>query len=80
MDQDTSWYGHCFRWEPSSPPLKGHSLQFSVSVRCRQTAGWIKITLGMGASQATFCSIGTQIPQKKGHTHPTQFLAHVYCG
>ena len=21
-----------------------------------------------------------QLPQEKGHTHPTQFLAHVYCG
>jgi len=21
----------------------------------------------------------TQLPQKKGHTHPTQFLVHVYC-
>ena len=23
---------------------------------------------------------GPSYPQKKGHTHPTQFLAHVYCG
>ena len=23
---------------------------------------------------------GPSFPQKKGHTHPTQFLAHVYCG
>jgi len=22
----------------------------------------------------------TQLSQKKGHTHPTEFLAHVYCG
>ena len=22
----------------------------------------------------------TQLPPGKGHTHPTQFLAHVYCG
>ena len=22
----------------------------------------------------------TQLPPEKGHTHPTQFLAHVYCG
>jgi len=21
-----------------------------------------------------------QLPPEKGHTHPTQFLAHVYCG
>jgi len=24
--------------------------------------------------------MGTQLPSEKGHTHPTQFLAHVYCG
>ena len=24
--------------------------------------------------------MGTQLPQKKGQTHPTQLLAHVYCG
>jgi len=23
---------------------------------------------------------GPSYPQKKGHTHPTQFFAHVYCG
>ena len=26
------------------------------------------------------CSIGTQLPQKKGTPTPTTFLAHVYCG
>ena len=26
------------------------------------------------------CSMLTQLPPEKGHTHPTQFLAHVYCG
>jgi len=24
--------------------------------------------------------MGTQLPPEKKHTHPTQFLAHVYCG
>jgi len=24
--------------------------------------------------------MGTQLPPEKGHTHPTKFLAHVYCG
>jgi len=24
--------------------------------------------------------MGTQLPPEKRHTHPTQFLAHVYCG
>ena len=36
-------------WEPSSPPVKkGHSSPpFSAYVFCGQTAGWIKIPLGM---------------------------------
>jgi len=34
--------------DPDAPPLKGHSLpQFSANVRCGQTAGWIKMSLGM---------------------------------
>jgi len=32
------------------------------------------------SAQATLCSMRTQLPQEKGHTHPTQFLAHVCCG
>jgi len=54
MYQDITWYGnrpqprrHCVRWGPSSPPLKGHSPQFSANVLCGQTAGWIKMPLGM---------------------------------
>ena len=38
---------HCVRRGPSSPPLNGHNLQFSAHVYCGQTAGWIKMTLGM---------------------------------
>jgi len=39
VDQDATWYGgrprptrtrHCVRWGPSSPPLQGHSPQFSA--------------------------------------------------
>ena len=32
------------------------------------------------SAYATSCSILRQLPPEKGHTHPTQFLAHVYCG
>jgi len=28
---------HCVRWGPSSPPLKGHSLQVSTNICCGQT-------------------------------------------
>jgi len=24
--------------------------------------------------------MGTQLPPEKGHNHPTEFLAHIYCG
>jgi len=54
MDQDATWQRgrprprqHCVRWRPSSPSLKGHSPQFLAHVCCGQTAGWIKIPLGM---------------------------------
>jgi len=55
MHQDTPWYGvrpeprrHCVRWGSGSPSLKGHSPpQFFAHVRCRQTAGWTKMPLGM---------------------------------
>ena len=33
--------------DPAPPSLKGHSPQFSVYVRCGQTAGWTKMPLGM---------------------------------
>jgi len=34
---------------------------------------------GDPSAYATLCSMWTQLPEK-GHTHPTQFMAHVYCG
>jgi len=66
-DQDGTWYGgrpwprrHCVRWGPSSPsPKKGAEPppQFSAHVYCGQTAGWIKMALGMewASVQATLC-------------------------
>jgi len=47
---DTTWYGCrpqrrrqlCYMGH-SSPPLKGHSPQFSAHVYCGQRAGWTKI-------------------------------------
>ena len=40
-----------------APPRKGAQSQFSVHVCCGQTAGWIKMALGMevGLGQATLC-------------------------
>ena len=72
---------HCARWGPISPPRKkmGTSPQFLAHVCCGQTAGWIKIPLGMkvGISQATLCYMGIQLPQMG---HSPQFSAHVYGG
>jgi len=54
--KDATWYGdkprprpHCARWGPSSHPRKGHSPQYSAHVDCSQTAGCIRIALGMEA-------------------------------
>jgi len=55
MDQDETWHGvrlhhrrHCVRWGPLPPPKKRHSIpQFSAHVCCGQTAGWIRMPLGV---------------------------------
>ena len=40
--------GHNVLYENPAPPSPtGHSLQFSAYVCCGQTAGWIKVPLGM---------------------------------
>jgi len=83
MDQDGTWHGceprsrsHCARWRPSSTPLKGHSPQFSVNVRCGQTPGWTKMPLGMevGLSPGDFVFDGHPAPPKeKGTVPPPNF-------
>ena len=70
-------------------PQKGRSpTQFSAQIYCGQTAAWIKIPLGtavcLGLCEGLgLCDIVFDVyaatPEKR-HTHPTQFLAHVYCG
>jgi len=55
MNKDGTWYGggpwsnpHCAIWVPSSPPQKGDTArQFSAHFYCRQTAGCIKMPLGV---------------------------------
>ena len=89
MDQDGTWHGGrprprplCARWRPSSTP-KGHSPQFPAHVCCGQTAGWIKMPLGMevglGLRDIVF-DVDPATFRKKGTPTPTEFLAHVYCG
>jgi len=57
----------CVRRRPSYPQ-KGHSSpHFSAHILCRQTAGWIKISLGMevGLSPGNFVLDGYSAPKKK---------------
>jgi len=81
MDQDGTWHGggpwsrpHCARWGTSSPPPKrGHSPQFSAHFYCHQTAGWIKMTLGMevGLSLGDFVLDGDPAsPPQRGTVPP----------
>jgi len=51
-------------------------------VYCGKTVGWIKMPLGteVGLVPGHIVLDGTQLPHKKGHSSPRQFLAHVYCG
>jgi len=72
-DQDAIWYGDrhrrrqdCVRWGPSSPPQKGaEPPPIFGPFYCGQTAGCIKMPLGMevGLGQATL--MGTQLPPEK---------------
>ena len=55
MDQDVTWYGARHRprrlvldGDPAPPPQKGgRAPNFSTHVYCSQTAGWMKLVLGM---------------------------------
>jgi len=66
--------GLCVRWRPSSPPLKGHSPQFSANVRCGQMAGWTKMPLGMevGLGSGDFVFGGDPATPEKS-AHPPNF-------
>ena len=47
MYQDATWYGHIVLGGDPAPQKGGHSPQFSAHDYCGQTAGWIKMPLGM---------------------------------
>jgi len=60
--------------DPAPPPLKGIP-QFSVNVRCGQTAGWTKMPIGVEGDlgPGDFVFDGDPATPEKGHTHSTQF-------
>jgi len=65
------------------PSLKGaEPRKFSAHVYCGQTAGWIKMALGMevGLSPGDFVLDGDPASSSKRRRSPYQFLAHFYCG
>ena len=65
------------------PPLNGKAPQFLANVRCGQTVGWTKMSIGtevgLGPGDLVFEGYPAR-PRQKGHTHPTQFFGYVYCG
>ena len=80
MNQDGTWHGggpwskpHRARWGSSSPPPKGGQglPQFSAHFYCRQTAGCIKVPLGMevGLGPGDCVRWGPSYPRNRGHTH-----------
>ena len=58
-----------------SPPIFG-TCPLWPNAWMNQDATWY----GGRPRPRRLCSIGTQLPPEKRHTHPAQFLAHVYCG
>jgi len=83
MDQHGTWHGggpwsrpHCVRWGPSSPPQKGdRAPQFLAHFYCGQTAGWIKMPLGMevGLGPGDFVLDGDPAPLPKKGAEPPNF-------
>jgi len=80
-DRDGTWHGarpwsspHCAGWGHSSPPQKGgRASQFSAHLYCGQTAGCIKMPLGMEVDlcPGDFVLDGDQAPYPKGaEPHP----------
>jgi len=54
------------------PLQKGHSPQFSAHVYCGETAGWIKMPLGIEVGLGPGRSVsGDPAPQRKGHQRPS---------
>ena len=91
MDEAGTWQGGrprpkrlCVRWGPRSIlPQKGAKPrpQFSAHVYCGQTAGWIKMALGMevGFGPGHIVLDGEPAPLPPKGTAPAQFSAHFYC-
>jgi len=63
---------------PSTKRGQSPPSQFAAHFQCGQTAGCIKIPLGMEVGLIMLDGDLAPPPRKKGHS--PQFSAHVYCG
>jgi len=93
MDQDSTWHGrrpwssaHCVLDGDIAPlPKKGaEPPDFLARLYCGQTAGCIKMSLGvevlgLGLRDIVF-DVDPATLREKGTPALIQFLAHVYCG
>jgi len=81
-DQDETWHAgrprswpYYVRWEPSTLPRKGTEPppQFSAHFYCGQTAGWIKMPLGMkvGLSPGDSVLDGDPVPSPQSGWSPS---------
>jgi len=66
--------GHIVLHGDPAPPM-GTVPQFSVHVRCGETAGWIKMPLGtkVGLGPGDFVLDGDAVPPKGGRGQPPNF-------
>ena len=87
IDQDETWHidrprprSHCIRWGHSASTKRGHSPLISAHVRCGQTAGWIKMPLGIEVGLRPSDIVLDWDPAPPQKVARPQFLSHVYCG
>jgi len=69
-----------FDGDPAAPEKKGTTpTEFLAQVYCGQTAGWIKMPLGMEVNlgSGNIVRWGCSFPRK---VHSPQFSVHVHCG
>ena len=62
------------RWGPSSPSQKQTEPPFSAYVCCGQTAGWIKMTIGMVVGLIVLDFGASSLSRKKGTVVPPKVM------
>jgi len=76
IDQDETWHGighdlgHIVLDGYPAPLKRGQSSPFSAHVHCGQTAGWIKMPLGMEEGLGRSDFVLSPSPKKRGNSPP----------